>query len=699
MSQSWDQRTFPVTFQLCTDSKLDRIELHCSSNNWTTSLGRLLYAYKKPSSTSPLEYVYLLTLSLLPGHYEYKYKVNNKPTWVLNTEGKILNDKNILTKEDFIQLIVERCDLLERERLGETTSEMTNSHLTQASDNENTNVNYWNVGTSLFKNPILWDTELIVNQTKCYKAHRAVLSVYSDYFKTLFDKDNLKFPAEIQVEANDLSSFHIMLKFIYTGIIPSSLEHKQLKLLLQLANTYQIPTLVEIIQQNLANTNIDVNNCLRLLSMESELQEHWPGVRRSGIQIAAENFRYLCHQDEFLNLNYSIIQDILSHSSLQIPNKTIVSIALHRWLNAHTEIIPDLSRSITMLGQYPNTVNGASLHSSIVCYFADGSIRYTNMTINAINSFLRSTPEIMVGLLVHDDDTRDKVMSCIAKGYHYRILCKHTSRTPHFNDWNPTQYKLDILTFLDHGFDEIYWIDSDTVVYHDLTPYLVEFRRSSRLFYGILDHVMYDPSFVARWKQQHQTTFIPQACFMGFKSSCMRTFFALWKNAWKMWIEPKPFAMYQDPNPDFVGSMFCIEQYALGNAIFNFVAQESLIHNGKYDENQLILPIERKLILIESNERTELFYPSSKLQSMMNYRVYMSSCPFPFVLNTFVFKNSFYSSYNYQISKPCSMPLFSQICFSSGDSFIDSFFGCMFHFYNQNYQAGYEWYLKNFIKS
>lgn len=153
---------------------------------------------------------------------------------------------------------------------------------------------------------------------------------------------------------------------------------------------------------------------------------------------------------------------------------------------------------ISTLKQQNVTIDKKSLVSSIVCYFADGSVRYTNMTINAINSFLISTPEIMVGLLVHDGDTRDKVLSCISRSYHHRILCKYTSKTPHFNDWNPTQYKLDILTFLEHGFDEIYWMDSDTVVYQDLRPHLEAFRRSSNAFYFILDHVMYDKSFVTR---------------------------------------------------------------------------------------------------------------------------------------------------------------------------------------------------------
>jgi hypothetical protein len=301
--------------------------------------------------------------------------------------------------------------------------------------------------------------------------------------------------------------------------------------------------------------------------------------------------------------------------------------ALNRWLNSNRETNADLSRLITILGQYRSVVRRTSLLSSIVCYFADGSTRYTNMTINAINSFLRSTPEVMVDLLVHNDETRDRVMSCIVKSYHYRILCKYTSKTPHFNEWNSIQYKLDILTFLDHGFDEIYWMDSDTIAYQDLTPYLEDFRSSSKSFYFVLDHVMYDSSFLARWKQQHQDTFTPQACFMGFKSSCMRTFFALWKNAWKVWIEPKPFAMYQDPNPNFIGSSFCIEQYALGNAVSNFIAQETFLSNRMYNHNDFILFIERKLILIETNEQTELFYPSSKLRSVLATPAYVSSFP------------------------------------------------------------------------
>lgn len=60
------------------------------------------------------------------------------------------------------------------------------------------------------------------------------------------------------------------------------------------------------------------------------------------------------------------------------------------------------------------------------------------------------------GKLVKNTDSKDQVMSFIKNIYHYRILCKYVSEEPHFKDWNPTLHKLDILLFLDHGFEEIY---------------------------------------------------------------------------------------------------------------------------------------------------------------------------------------------------------------------------------------------------
>ncbi len=92
---------------------------------------------------------------------------------------------------------------------------------------------------------------------------------------------------------------------------------------------------------------------------------------------------------------------------------------------------------------------------------------------------------------------------------------------------NPTQYKLDISAFAPR-FANVFWMDSDTIIYSDLRPYLHRFVESSALFYLAPDHVLSDPAFVERWRAQHPdapNALIPQACFMGFKASVMHDFF------------------------------------------------------------------------------------------------------------------------------------------------------------------------------
>jgi hypothetical protein len=204
----------------------------------------------------------------------------------------------------------------------------------------------------------------------------------------------------------------------------------------------------------------------------------------------------------------------------------------------------------------------------IACFIIDGSDRYTGMTINAINSFLKSTPEMHAGVLVPPSwgvsifATRI-VPHLIAPE---RVIFKHWSQ--HFAFWNPTQYKLDIIQFAD-DYDVILWLDSDTIVYDDLRPLLFAFYKSPAKYMFVRDHVCFSPEFLKNWafKDSQGSAFVPQACFMGFKAEYMKLLFTVWEETWRQWIEPEPFKNFADPLPSFPGSAFCIEQYALGHAL------------------------------------------------------------------------------------------------------------------------------------
>jgi len=65
---------------------------------------------------------------------------------------------------------------------------------------------------------------------------------------------------------------------------------------------------------------------------------------------------------------------------------------------------------------------------------------------------------------------------------------------------------------------------------------------------------------------------------MGFKRSIIGSFFAEWKETWRQWIEPHPFANFPNPLPQFPGSAFCTEQYALGMVLEGSLIREDEIY-------------------------------------------------------------------------------------------------------------------------
>ncbi|CAF1286841.1 unnamed protein product [Adineta ricciae] len=678
MAQCWRQRKYPVTFQFCAKSRSDRIELYgsFSKTSWTEPIAILTYAYQRNAEES----VFSEVIQLVPDSYEYKYKINNKH-WCLNPNERKNKDNNVLDREDFMQLILDRYDA-------------------QETITQNGRTRYHDVGMILYTDHLMFDVELIVNDVNRYKAHRAILAAGSDYFAAMFQSGMTESTSKtISLQVNDVQVFPDILKYLYTGVMDvAKLTFDQLESLLEIADMYQILSLYKVLLNSLAN-DIDANNCLRLLFLEKYLSHNWATIRKQCIEAAAKYFLYVCHQADFLKLPLDVLTDILDHTGLVISNQAMLHAALQRWLvksltqNPKGNLNDELSKYM-ISGLYTFAFENCSklykVPSTIVCFFADGTERYTTMTINSINSFLASTPNVMVGLLVMNEDTKSLVLNNIGRQYHYRILCKSISSSPILKDWNLTQYKLDIIKFSYDGFEEIYWMDSDTVIYNNMTSSLHDFRSSSQMFYFILDHVMYDTNFMKKWCEQHPLAMIPQACFMGFKSTVISSFFSLWKQAWIKWIEPQPFSVYQDPNPSFPGSAFCIEQYALGNAVYQFLVKENFNTHSTAISNY-IKTIARKVIPITVKQVKQ-----TKNMLQLNHIVGRVPCSWsgsgciPLMCSFFRYTSNWSCTYLGRL------PVVS--CNQSSNSmFVDDFLDCLLHFYNQNYEDGYQWYLQNLL--
>jgi hypothetical protein len=242
-----------------------------------------------------------------------------------------------------------------------------------------------------------------------------------------------------------------------------------------------------------------------------------------------------------------------------------------------------------------------SLRSTIVCYFADGSEEFTVMTAVAVRSFLQHTPLIHVGLLTPDRATRDRIMSALPPSELGRVECRITNPRGHLSvRWNATQFKLDIQQWLQSHYDTFVWMDSDTLVFDDLTPFLLRFiKLEDKLVYLVRDHAMGDERFVTKWRQIAGpfAVDVPQACVMAFKRPIVHRLFDAWLEAWNEWITPTPFARLDDPASGAPHSAFCIEQYALALALSRCALGKEVLWfaRGSLDVAPTVLPARPQL--------------------------------------------------------------------------------------------------------
>lgn len=314
------------------------------------------------------------------------------------------------------------------------------------------------------------------------------------------------------------------------------------------------------------------------------------------------------------------------------------------------------------------------LSSIIVVFFADGTERYNDMTAYALRTFIDATPRILVGLLTHDEQTASKIIDTLAPSQRHRVLPKLTSSTPHFKNWNPTQYKLDIVQYAE-AFETIFWFDSDTITFGDMTSFLTAFAVSDAQFYLTPDHVNSDREFVTNWtKNVGPVCAIPQACLMGFKDSVISNFFVFWEAIWKHWITPAPFENFADPNPNFSGSEFCIEQYALGQTLAykeEWISQvmwfrrESLAvpKSGKVPDN--VFPT--KKTSVQPNTLQKLI--SEHPQNLVNIKELRSI----------------------QVPPKTILKISNSILVSEHFDYIDKF-GNLYHCYNHSYDRVKQWF-------
>jgi len=265
-------------------------------------------------------------------------------------------------------------------------------------------------------------------------------------------------------------------------------------------------------------------------------------------------------------------------------------------------------------------------------------------------------------------------------------------------------------------------VDSDTITIFNVLHHLFNFVYSNCDFLFVPDHVMYDKDFQEVWKihrcySEEDKWLIPQACFMGFRSSVIKDFFATWKNIWKEWIEPSAFHNFKNPQPEFIGSTFCIEQYALGMALFAYLGSDLkkvCFFNRDLLElypsyfsaptNEIRCKQKNVATNVIEDRRTEERPRGIPCWSNRQTSIYRFSQNFPhsnyvYFSNKFMYKAIPISpmemrtaQYNPQTSKAISVYRTADDILDPNSIIVDLFFQSIIHTYNEQWEVAYNYF-------
>lgn len=252
----------------------------------------------------------------------------------------------------------------------------------------------------------LWQSKLFSDATikafgQEYRIHKAILSIQSDYFKSIFEDVHQE--KETILEMNDedeivsSSSFAQFIQYFYTGTLDKEVDFAPLLLL---ADKYSVLSLLEYLVASVSIEDTPPARWITILTLY-RLRENLKINFDIFFEAVARNFCSLCHYAAFLKLPSSIISIILDHPALVISSEGMITKFILKYQPLAQEN-PDFIYQYLSSSRWRN-VKRLELCSAVVCFYidthSDRAQQYKKMTIYAVNSFLSNTPMIPVGIL------------------------------------------------------------------------------------------------------------------------------------------------------------------------------------------------------------------------------------------------------------------------------------------------------------
>ena len=206
-------------------------------------------------------------------------------------------------------------------------------------------VDCFSVMKQLQRSRDLCDVTLLVDG-KEFHAHRVILAGVSPYLRAMFTNGMLESAQrKIELQGIDASTMESLVEFAYTGSVEVNVENVQC--LLAGATMLGIMPLKSACSNFLKN-QLDSGNCIGI----RQFADHYSceELELAAREFINQNFMEIMKNEEFLQLTFRNLIELLKSDKLQVRSEEDVYIAFETWLfkdyEGRKDFIPDILQYI-----------------------------------------------------------------------------------------------------------------------------------------------------------------------------------------------------------------------------------------------------------------------------------------------------------------------------------------------------------------
>ncbi|XP_015268369.1 PREDICTED: kelch repeat and BTB domain-containing protein 3 [Gekko japonicus] len=238
---------------------------------------------------------------------------------------------------------------------------------------------------------IFFDFKILVKD-EIIPCHRCVLAASSDFFRAMFEV-NMKERDNGSVTISNLSPTAVtaFLDYAYTG--RTEITNDNVEMFFQLSSFLQVSLLSKACSDFLIKS-IDLVNCLQLLS----ISESYGSIQlfNHALGFAQRHFSLLFQTNDFLEMNFEILQKCLEADELNVPDEEHVLKAVLQWMKHNLEMrqrhLPFLMKAVK-LHQLSEEVLQDFLHSEEQLLESTGCLAVVKEAIKCVQTFSGLFPD------------------------------------------------------------------------------------------------------------------------------------------------------------------------------------------------------------------------------------------------------------------------------------------------------------------